>query len=764
MGSTNRMALRRSDDTGDITGIPLPMKLSGAIMLREALKNTTDIAVPISGGDSGAGPLPEARTPRAMVREPRALGGSTTPRPPIAGGATTPRQVFGNRAVTPRRITPSARHTPAPSRDCTPVRGFNECGLGLQRSKSTPDLQECAFVSPHRERSAKDLRCSPVSGASPGRLGQAYRTPRRGAAQEMVTAVSQGIEHGTVSSKAAWANALLHQQKRQENCFEEIVKAKAVLNELTLQEAHHSEAARAHIAQIEETKQGHAERLSALCERKERTLQAISARRAEIARDEKDNKQKLADAKSKKANLAQQKECLSKLEKMNASTSGVTSEKDDRLKHYQQIVAREQAALDARCSTEAKVVAHARRLHNEYLSLKGNIRVFCRVRPQVKGENEEMLDLSIQDDTQLKVHSGPQKTVTGAERSPTSWDFTFDHIFGPDASQAAIFDEISMLVQSALDGYRVAIFAYGQTGSGKTYTMEGFELEKGGGRGVIPRAVDLIFQQVQELEEKGWTFEVYVTILEVYNETVYDLLATRSSTKETPHLGSAIIDDRDKPTGAERGSVDQSNMRRVRAENATAVHAMVRRANRERHVAATCCNDRSSRSHAVFQLSLTGSCKVDGKRCEGLLSLVDLAGSERVELSGATGDRLKEAQHINRSLSALGHVVEAIARRGQSSAKSAATSHVPYRNSQLTKLLKDSLGGESKTLMFVNISPCLQHLGETISSLRFASKVHVCKVGTGKRNVGEAKPQEEVCCTSVGLNRSRSCPPSRMMT
>jgi len=352
--------------------------------------------------------------------------------------------------------------------------------------------------------------------------------------------------------------------------------------------------------------------------------------------------------------------------------------------------------------------------------LKGNIRVFCRVRPKMNGEEGELLKLSMRDDGGITVHSGPLKTVTGADHS-TSWDFSFDRVFGPEVVQTEIFEEISLLVQSALDGYRVAIFAYGQTGSGKTYTMEGPVTEKyeSEGMGVIPRAVDLIFQEARSLQDRGWVFEVHMTLIEVYNEAVYDLLAQQHN-----EVKEAI---------SSRGGTDQLNLRRVRAHDAAGVHAMLRSATRERHVAATGCNDHSSRSHQVFQLSLSGSCMIGNRRCEGLLSLVDLAGSERVERSGATGERLREAQYINRSLSALCDVVEAINRRGQEISKGAVVSHVPYRNSRLTMLLKDSLGGESKTLMFVNISPLIQNLGETLSSLRFASKVHVCKVGTAKR-------------------------------
>jgi len=302
--------------------------------------------------------------------------------------------------------------------------------------------------------------------------------------------------------------------------------------------------------------------------------------------------------------------------------------------------------------------------------------------------------------------------------------------------------------------------------------------------GIIPRAVDLIFHEVEELQQKGWKFDIYATLLEVYNEVVFDVLANKGGADAAVGAvaHSATIDQTPvemrstSATSHGSGFGGQYNVRRV--QDADAVHALIRRAARQRHVATTACNDRSSRSHAVFQLSFEGRKDSNGQQREvkGLLSLVDLAGSERVEKSGAVGERLREAQHINRSLSALGDVIEVLARRGQQghSAKELGSGHVPYRNSRLTMLLKDSLGGDSKALMFVNISPCLRHLPETLSSLRFASKVHACNVGVAKRHAAEkgvsvcrggACPHREEgqhshARSSRKMHRSKSCPAS----
>jgi len=403
-----------------------------------------------------------------------------------------------------------------------------------------------------------------------------------------------------------------------------------------------------------------------------------------------------------------------------------------------------------------ETVVDNRKLHNVYHELKGNIRVFCRLRPQLPNEKGDPLKVMLQGDDQLTVQSALQKNVTGERSVSNTWNFAFDQVFGQESSQAAVFEEIGLLVQSALDGYRVAIFAYGQTGSGKTYTMDGLQgdqCEKEHA-GIIPRSVDLIFSEMNMMKQGGWTFQVHMNMIEVYNEAIFDLLAQKSgpSGAATPRdrTGSSQRGDRtprERSVPRERsltreregGAGDtftheafSDQYRHVRVESAAAVHHYLQRAAGERHVAATACNDRSSRSHAVFQLAISGCCEAgtDGlpQEVEGLLSLVDLAGSERIEKSQATGERLKEAQHINKSLSALGDVIEALGRRGPNG-----SGHVPYRNSKLTMLLKESLGGESKALMFVNMSMCAEHLGETMSSLRFASKVHSCNVGIAKK-------------------------------
>jgi len=282
------------------------------------------------------------------------------------------------------------------------------------------------------------------------------------------------------------------------------------------------------------------------------------------------------------------------------------------------------------------------------------------------------------------------------------------------------FEEISQLVQSALDGYNTCIFAYGQTGSGKTFTMEGpgFESEDmpivdEAKRGMIPRAVEQIFVSSQALKEKGWEYEMEVMFLEIYNEQLRDLLATKRS-DDTKY---EIKHDN-------KGNTTVTNMTTVKVRNPSQVYGLLTRASNHRSVAATKMNEHSSRSHSVFQLKISGINALTGETCNGILNLIDLAGSERLEKSGAIGTQKTETISINKSLSSLGDVIASLANKEQ---------HIPYRNSKLTYLLQNSLGGNSKTLMFVNISPRATDLNESMSSLRFAAKVNACEIGTAKR-------------------------------
>ncbi|CRL18032.1 Kinesin, motor domain [Penicillium camemberti] len=379
-----------------------------------------------------------------------------------------------------------------------------------------------------------------------------------------------------------------------------------------------------------------------------------------------------------------------------------------------------QQMMDAFAETEAikeklrREETLRRKLHNQVQELKGNIRVFCRVRPSLKSEPASDLTLmqypdETDDGKEINILGPEERSSLGTVNRKNN-TFSFDRVFNPSTQNAEVFDEISQLVQSALDGYNVCIFCYGQTGSGKTHTMSSAD-------GMIPRAVHQIYETAQGLEEKGWRYSMAGNFVEVYNENLNDLLGNPDELDKKKH---EIRHD------MQRGKTTITDITTVNLDSPEMVETILKNADANRSVAATKANERSSRSHSVFILKLTGQNHITGERSEGTLNLVDLAGSERLSHSGATGERLKETQNINRSLSSLGDVISALGQGKEGG-------HIPYRNSKLTYLLQFSLGGNSKTLMFVMVSPLQAHMSETLTSLKFATKVHNTHIGTAKR-------------------------------
>ncbi|KAF9344923.1 kinesin-like nuclear fusion protein [Mortierella sp. AD094] len=360
-----------------------------------------------------------------------------------------------------------------------------------------------------------------------------------------------------------------------------------------------------------------------------------------------------------------------------------------------------------------------RRLHNTIQELKGNIRVFCRVRPVVRPEGASKTETTTalikypdQEGREIEF-SHATESATGSQIEKT-YPFTFDKVFQASSTQDDVFEEISQLVQSALDGYNVCIFAYGQTGSGKTHTMEGPLNADAKSMGMIPRSVMQIYENAKALESKGWVYTMEGQYVEIYNESINDLLGNDGLESGKKH------EIRHGPNG----KTTITDITTVVLTSPEKVAALLKRAAHNRSVGSTQMNERSSRSHCVFTLRLSGNNTITEESSEGVLNLIDLAGSERLSQSGATGDRLRETQAINKSLSSLGDVIYAISNKDP---------HVPYRNSKLTYLLQNSLGGNSKTLMFVNISPLMSNFNETLCSLRFATKVNACTIGTATK-------------------------------
>uniref|UniRef100_A0A670Z979 Kinesin-like protein n=1 Tax=Pseudonaja textilis TaxID=8673 RepID=A0A670Z979_PSETE len=360
-------------------------------------------------------------------------------------------------------------------------------------------------------------------------------------------------------------------------------------------------------------------------------------------------------------------------------------------------------------------------LHNALQELKGNIRVFCRVRPLLASERQAQkaashLRFPADNNKSLGLSRTEESHIGRERKEDVTYDFHFDRVFPPSSSQESVFEEIALLVQSALDGYHVCIFAYGQTGSGKTYTMEGPEDAGPETAGVIPRAVRRIFETSREMEAKGWQYQFTANFLEIYNESLRDLLVLR------PEQNGELEIRRVSQYTEE---LHVPNLSCVPISSEVEVQRLLLTAKAHRSVARTNLNERSSRSHSLFQLRVEGRNAKRGLHTSSVLSLVDLAGSERLDKSLSTGERLKETQAINTSLSTLGLVINALSNK---------EAHIPYRNSKLTYLLQNSLGGSSKMLMFVNISPLEENFAESLNSLRFARKVNECVIGQASSN------------------------------
>ncbi|XP_005190818.1 kinesin-like protein KIF3A [Musca domestica] len=329
-----------------------------------------------------------------------------------------------------------------------------------------------------------------------------------------------------------------------------------------------------------------------------------------------------------------------------------------------------------------------------------NVRVVVRARPMDKNEVAAGALGVIKVDKLKRAITVVKPQATANEPPKT---YYFDNVFDGDSSQLDLYvDTARPIVEKVLEGYNGTILAYGQTGTGKTYTMSG-NPESPQTKGIIPNAFAHIFGHIAKAKENQ-KFLVRVSYMEIYNEEVRDLLGkdvTKSlEVKERPDIGVFVKD-----------------LSGYVVHNADDLENIMRLGNKNRVVGATKMNQESSRSHAIFSITIERSELGEGGQQHvrmGKLQLVDLAGSERQSKTQATGQRLKEATKINLSLSVLGNVISALV-DGKSS-------HIPYRNSKLTRLLQDSLGGNSKTVMCATISPADTNYMETISTLRYASR------------------------------------------
>lgn len=332
-----------------------------------------------------------------------------------------------------------------------------------------------------------------------------------------------------------------------------------------------------------------------------------------------------------------------------------------------------------------------RKLHNLVQELKGNIRVYCRVRPMTDAEAANGCCISFPAPDEIKINN-PELGVT------KSWQF--NEIYRQNSKQEDLFSGIRDLVVSMLDGYNVCMFAYGQTGSGKTFSMQG----SADNPGVYTRTFNELFKVAKE--RSAWKIELKGACVEIYNEEIRDLLLGPNDKKQKLQVRQ----------GKEGNHVPGLTLQPV--NTVAEVEQLLNTAQANRTVASTDMNLHSSRSHLAVQILGTMT-NPEGKQFSSAITLVDLAGSERLAKSGVSGDRQKEAIKINQSLSALGDVIAARAQKN---------AHTPYRNSVLTHFLQDSLGGDSKTLMLLQINPCASHVEESMCSLTFGARVNAVEM------------------------------------
>jgi len=346
-----------------------------------------------------------------------------------------------------------------------------------------------------------------------------------------------------------------------------------------------------------------------------------------------------------------------------------------------------------------------RKYFNQLQELRGNIRVFCRIRPLLPFELDQGFRdcITFPEEDQLLVHQADHKTNDIIEHF-----FQFDKVYAPGSTQEIACEDTTEYIQSVMDGYNVSIFAYGQTGSGKTFTMMGPEDNPGVNRRALSKLFEIATQR-----DGMYDYNISVAMFEIYNDKVRDLLVE----KQDKSKKYAVRQSSD-------GSVFIPDLIEREVTNMEEVLTAMRTADSNRTSATTKMNEHSSRSHMLTSVFVRGFNKPANIEYRGRLYLVDLAGSERVGKSGATGQTLLEARHINKSLAALGDVMNALQTK---------QNFIPFRNSTLTYLMQNSLGGHAKTIMFINACPTNEHCSETLSSLKFAKRVSKVELGEAKQ-------------------------------
>lgn len=374
--------------------------------------------------------------------------------------------------------------------------------------------------------------------------------------------------------------------------------------------------------------------------------------------------------------LEELREMKEDIDRKNAQTAAILKKQAEQLAELETLYKEEQVLR--------------KRYFNMMEDMKGKIRVYARWRPLSEKE--------VSDGQKSVLASPDEFTLEHPWKEDKPKQHQFDHVFDCNTTQDQIFENTKFLVQSAVDGYNVCIFAYGQTGSGKTFTIYGSDNNPG----LTPRATEELFRILQRDRNK-FCFTLKAYMIELYQDTLIDLLLPKYAKRQKLEVKKDA-----------KGLVVVENATVLTITTREELEAIAAKGLEQRHTSGTQMNAESSRSHLILSVVVESTNLQTQVQVKGKLSFVDLAGSERIKKSGSAGEQLKEAQSINKSLSALGDVISAL---------STETQHIPYRNHKLTMLMSDSLGGNAKTLMIVNISPADSNIDETHNSLSYATRV-----------------------------------------
>ncbi|RIB19736.1 P-loop containing nucleoside triphosphate hydrolase protein [Gigaspora rosea] len=383
-------------------------------------------------------------------------------------------------------------------------------------------------------------------------------------------------------------------------------------------------------------------------------------------------------------------------------------------------------------------------------SEKTSVQVALRIRPLTE-EDVRTLPPRFQRQVLSTPPQAPNQVIVSGEKKQS---YNFDHVFNQETSQSEIFEKaVLKLIDKFIEGYNVTILAYGQTSSGKTYTMGTSDSSKipADQKGIVPRAMRSLFDIINSPQYKSRKFQIKVSFIEIYNEDLIDLLGEGEGPQVTIREDS-------------KGHILWSGLQEIKVNSADEVMGHLSRGSSNRQVGATDMNQKSSRSHAIFSVTMiqhkfmsnTGggsrsmtpeipelksgirppsrsSSRLSNKRSDdgsgewtsvtSKFHFVDLAGSERLKKTGTVGDRVKEGISINSGLLALGNVISAL---GDIS-KAKQITHIPYRDSKLTRLLQDSLGGNAQTLMIACVSGAEYNLDETVNTLKYANRARNIK-------------------------------------